>query len=427
MASPLTPDQTGSYLPPWYALPRAVPAGAHIAVLGAGLAGLLMAHRLRRDGFKVTLIDRRKSPMNEASGNPAAILEPVINRGHTPASRFYQQALVQALRFYSTLEPDIFIPCGLERRPSDAKDKHRLDAFFQAGQLPDDFIDQKEDGTLIFPSCGYLYPARLRETLMPQLEFHGEENIDRLIRNSRGWDLLDQAGKVRFTATAVVLTAPELVRLLPQSQGLPLQRVRGQISYFPATQNAPNRVISAQSYLTPPIVLPKEFLDPDQIDGSVHIAGASFERLPDKADITSQVTMQKVTMQEHDQNRKATARLLPDLANQPVLGGRAGIRYFTPDRLPLVGPVPVDDQYRAAYAGLHHGPRHRSFPPAAYHSHLYIFSGLGARGFLTAPLLSDYLAALIGGRPLPVPRPVIEALHPARFLIRNLKRHRQNR
>jgi tRNA 5-methylaminomethyl-2-thiouridine biosynthesis bifunctional protein len=47
---------------------------------------------------------------------------------------------------------------------------------------------------------------------------------------------------------------------------------------------------------------------------------------------------------------------------------------------------------------------------------------LGARGFMTAPLLAERLAAEITGEPQPLDRLLLRALHPARFLERRLRR-----
>ena len=49
--------------------------------------------------------------------------------------------------------------------------------------------------------------------------------------------------------------------------------------------------------------------------------------------------------------------------------------------------------------------------------------GLGARGFSTSLLLADLLAAQISGTPLPLARDLLEAVHPARFIVRALRKN----
>jgi tRNA 5-methylaminomethyl-2-thiouridine biosynthesis bifunctional protein len=53
---------------------------------------------------------------------------------------------------------------------------------------------------------------------------------------------------------------------------------------------------------------------------------------------------------------------------------------------------------------------------------LYILSGLGSRGLVTAPLCAAMLVAEMTGEISTVDHAIAEALHPARFFIRDLKR-----
>jgi tRNA 5-methylaminomethyl-2-thiouridine biosynthesis bifunctional protein len=53
---------------------------------------------------------------------------------------------------------------------------------------------------------------------------------------------------------------------------------------------------------------------------------------------------------------------------------------------------------------------------------LYIFGGLGARGFTLAPMLAESLASELCGEPPPLSRPTLDTIHPARFLLRSLKK-----
>jgi tRNA 5-methylaminomethyl-2-thiouridine biosynthesis bifunctional protein len=60
--------------------------------------------------------------------------------------------------------------------------------------------------------------------------------------------------------------------------------------------------------------------------------------------------------------------------------------------------------------------------PAPAHEGIYLIGGLGARGFTTAPILGERIASEICGEPAPLPQAVLDAIHPARFLHRALKR-----
>ena len=60
--------------------------------------------------------------------------------------------------------------------------------------------------------------------------------------------------------------------------------------------------------------------------------------------------------------------------------------------------------------------------PCPWLDGLYVNSGHGSRGLITAPLAGEALAAALHGDPAPLPGPLLEALHPNRFLLRAQKR-----
>ncbi len=60
--------------------------------------------------------------------------------------------------------------------------------------------------------------------------------------------------------------------------------------------------------------------------------------------------------------------------------------------------------------------------PCPWLEGLYVNSGHGSRGLITAPLAGELIAAWVDNAPLPVPRDVAEACHPNRFMLRELIR-----
>jgi tRNA 5-methylaminomethyl-2-thiouridine biosynthesis bifunctional protein len=106
-------------------------------------------------------------------------------------------------------------------------------------------------------------------------------------------------------------------------------------------------------------------------------------------------------------------------------GARAALRASTNDRMPIAGLAPDAHAWTQRFASLKDGraPSDMREPPPA-HEGLYVFGALGARGFLLAPILAERIASELCGEPQALDRGVIEAIHPARFLIRALKRGR---
>ena len=85
---------------------------------------------------------------------------------------------------------------------------------------------------------------------------------------------------------------------------------------------------------------------------------------------------------------------------------------MSPDRLPIVGPVPtalpVGSNTRLATLVRQPG--------------LWCVQGFGARGIVWSALMADLLVSQLEGEPLPLERDLVDALHPGRFLLRSARR-----
>ncbi|MCR6645722.1 MAG: hypothetical protein NVV62_15015 [Terricaulis sp.] len=139
--------------------------------------------------------------------------------------------------------------------------------------------------------------------------------------------------------------------------------------------------------------------------------GATFDHAPaDPADARAR-------------NLAALALLAPELAaglDVNSLNSRASQRATTPDRAPIAGLLPDETAWRARFAPLAHGAAAEG--PAPAHEGVYVLGGLGARGLTLAPLLAERIVSEMCGEPQMLSSQALEAIHPARFLVRALKR-----
>ena len=194
---------------------------------------------------------------------------------------------------------------------------------------------------------------------------------------------------------------------------LPIVAARGQSSRFAVSGNAVLKtVVTGKRYAIP--------------DGKSVIIGASFVR--DQTDT-------QIRRCEHEQNRTGLNTLIPTIDIDPeALSGFCAIRATTPDRFPVVGPMPQLSGYPENYARLSDGlPGHR-FPNASYYKGLYVISGFGSRGIVSTPycanLLADYLlgSADQNRKNSDEDSEILSSwsaqLHPGRFKVRDLRRTR---
>ncbi|WP_312391789.1 FAD-dependent 5-carboxymethylaminomethyl-2-thiouridine(34) oxidoreductase MnmC, partial [Pseudomonas sp.] len=212
------------------------------------------------------------------------------------------------------------------------------------------------------------------------------------------------------TAPVVVLAGAADVRAFAPCAELPLKRIRGQITRLPATaeSRALSTVVCAEGYVAP-------------VRDDEHTLGASFDFHSD--DLTP-------TVAEHQGNLELLEEISTDLGQRlqlasldpALLQGRAAFRCTSPDYLPIVGPIADAQGFNEAYAMLRKDARQLPAVDCPWLDGLYVNTGHGSRGLITAPLSGELLAAWICGEPLPVPRSVAEACHPNRFALRALIR-----
>ncbi len=357
--------------------------GSSIAIIGGGIAGLTTGLVLQERGYHVTIFERDHTPMNRASGNPAGILDPSLTNRESLEGQFYHTAMSRALDFYSSLGQQIFLSRGLLK-----------------------FARDSSDDTLCFPDLGVISPPKIRDILAKKLRIRNNINITHFTHTQK-WHLF-AGDKPQATADAIVICGGPLARDSSFANHLPLEAVRGQITYLNAEKNdnLPRKALCGKGYLTPPF---------DMNGGATIVSGASFSR--NDTDLS-------LRGDDHRENLENAEILWPGISKREITGGRCAIRAYSPDHMPICGPVADQEQYQAAYEMLKHGPKHQNFIPAPYVPNFYAVTGLGARGFLSAPLLGNLITALICGDPLPVTQAVYESLHPARFLIRALKKEK---
>jgi tRNA 5-methylaminomethyl-2-thiouridine biosynthesis bifunctional protein len=415
-------------LSPWFARPVAAPrTHGHVAIVGAGIAGCAVAAAMTRRGWTATLIDRSSGIAQGASGNPTGILMPRVTAAPNLDSRFS----LAAWRFLlQTLEDlaDAGVPvgrsrCGVLQLATDDGDAERLVAVAATGLLPESlmaYLSPREASDfagcaldrpgLLFPQAGIVEPPTLCSALAHNARRLLAADVFRFHRGPSGIELIDRDNRVRTIGDVVVIANGVDAVTFPFANWLPLSARRGQLTLAPPTAASEHLrcVLSYGGYVTP-------------THHGRHAIGATFDLVENPSD------SQRVIAEDHARNLADLARVAPSLMatiDDTFLEGRAGLRCVTPDHLPVVGPVPDQAAYLTDYAQLRHGQHWVHYPNATYQAGIYLLTGLGARGLTEAPLAAELLACHITGEPWPMERGLATALHPARFLVRDLKRLR---
>ncbi|MDE2432749.1 MAG: FAD-dependent 5-carboxymethylaminomethyl-2-thiouridine(34) oxidoreductase MnmC [Burkholderiales bacterium] len=434
----------GGYQPP------PAPQDRRALVIGAGLAGCAATWALCREGWQVTLVDRQPGMAQEASGNPGGMFHAVLHGEDGIHARAHRAA---ALQLVNAVAP--WIQSG--RLRGQIEGLLRLDKKFDfstaqelIGRLgiPAEYvrwIEQQEAreltgvsvpaGGWLFRQAGWLHPAGLAKLLLEEAERwsaqHGHAVSYQWAQTVRGitrkvnadgtpyWQIQTANAKTH-AAPYVVLANANGLNLLTEAMPdedrvakLPLTPIRGQITTM--TDEAINQK-------SPP---------------RIPIAGGGYAlRLSDRSILTGATTQHHdddpaIRAMDHRHNLAQAAALgvlktAPDLAEVERLSqadslqGRTGWRAATPDRLPLVGALPLspdrlkDAAPRTRMDQVRMIPRERT--PG---SGLFVIGGLGSRGITWSILASRLLVHWMSGTPCPVEADLRDALDPARFVARD--------
>jgi len=406
-------------------LPKYLPS--EITVLGAGIAGCCMANALARKGFNVTVIDACDGPAQEASGNAQAILYGKFSAQEDTFSKFNLSSYLYALRFYQQLAQQLpALPihlCGalqlawcdkeqlwqesladfLTQHPDIAREVTAAEASELAGiSLP--------YGGIFHGGAGWLHPAGICQHLLqhPRIRTRFSTDVSEIQYDDQQWRLLDEQKKCLHTTSQLVLACGHRTTQFSATRDLPLKRIRGQVSYVKPTavSRQLKTVLSGDGYLAPAC-------------GELQSLGASYT--PKQFELT-------INAAEHHSNLEQLGHHAPLLQQQwqaeSIKEGRAHFRSASPDYFPLCGPVPDRAVVMESHKALRKNANATINTAPTYLPGLYIFSNLGSRGMSYAPLCAEVLSAIISGEPAPLPRDIVGALDPVRFVLRDLIKNR---
>lgn len=415
-----------------------------IAIIGAGLAGLITAQALIKRGFKVDIYEAEK-PAAGGSGNKQGALYIKLAVDANPASRFYLAGLEYSRRWLETLDPEqkLWSPSGVLQLATNERETERQQRFLANQQLPKTLVtavDQVQAselagtktsaGGLFFSRAGWVKPKELCEYLttslshltLNKLTLYNNQAVTgltqvKLTNEEKTWQV--ETTKGSKTYQQVIICCAEAAKQFVPSQWLPVTSVRGQVSYLLLDQQAldkktlgkqaaPHTVVCGKGYVIPPA------------DNTLCF-GATFEK-NDNSLILNQA--------DQLQNQQELTAVLPSLlaevvTNQPAnqqLDGRVSFRCASPDYLPLVGCLPNIDKWQKNYASTQSSLAVSDFPNEWSHSGLWVNIGHGSRGLASIPLTSELIASQLVGEPAPFEQELVDCLNPARFILKDLKR-----
>ena len=344
---------------------------ANTVVIGGGIAGAALARAFRALGQTVTVVDDFAD--TAASGNAAALITPALDAGGGPRASLYAEAYARACKLYDATAEAV-IAKGAVQIEAAARDAARFDAvaaqdIFAPGSVARRSAEAVGErlgepplaGGLELADAAIVDPARVLDAWLGADLVRAE--VLAMESSLEGWRVGLRDGETLVAQTVVVAAGWATAALLPT---LGLTPVRGQASLAKGVACGMASAFGAYAVPTRDGVL----------FGATHDRG--------RTDVAIEAA-------DHERNLQALAERRPNLAaaaGASNLLGRASIRATTRDRMPVAGHVEPG---------------------------LFVLSGLGSRGFTTAPLLAEHVAALSLGVASPLARDLAALVDPHRF------------
>ncbi|WP_230655867.1 FAD-dependent 5-carboxymethylaminomethyl-2-thiouridine(34) oxidoreductase MnmC [Psychrobacter sp. I-STPA10] len=398
-----------------------------IAIIGAGISGLMTAWSLAQRGMAVTIFDKT-APLAGASGNPRALLAPKMTPIHHVAEHLHSIGYLYSGRLYRQFDHETPYPILIATAAVDLLHKANVN-IEQIADYPDEMATTLEEAqakqltglcqqplknNLYLPQAGLVNPYALAQFILahPLINFQQRHimAIHQLADNSiqlclQDSDLKDTDLKVainpdlsqetdnknnKISIDKVIIAAAYASHLL-DTRIFDCRKIRGQLSWFMPTTEQLNKLsklpLKYGGYCA--LFTPQQGddkLNPVVVDKPQFLLGASFVRNDTDTDIRHN---------EHQTNYDKLIAAIPELSDVDsdmaisAWQARVGIRAQTPDYHPIVGQL--DD------AG-----------------HIWTICAMGSKGFAFAPICAEALADNMTGQFPPLSTQMLNQISPQR-------------
>lgn len=423
-----------TFLPRWRERRQPPPVAAQWArrqavVIGAGLAGCAVAHRLAARGWQVTVLEREGGPARLTSAHHAAALHPHVSPDDSHLSRLTRAGHHYALAHWAALSAAGHAvgwhASGLLQAAMSEEEAALQRRTVEQLGFPPEIVrwvtpHEAQDacgaevtyGGWWFGLGGWVAPPAVCVSQLadaaPNVTTRWNCHVASLRRVEDAWQLHGPAGELLASVPVVILAnGGAALELLPRV-AMTLSPMAGRLTDIPAaliggnpaSAGWPRAVVSGNGYVLP-------------ADARGVRIGSTYETPP-------QVLS---PAEAHAENLTRIAALLPAwrarlaALDPAALEGYRGVRWVTHNRLPHIGSL-ADEAVALAQAERLRGAHLADLPRLPG---LYGLLGLASRGLTWAALGGELLASQIEGEPWPIERDLAGAVDPARELLHRLR------
>ncbi len=381
--------------------PLAKPKGKTALIIGAGVAGLATAGELAKNGFKVVIAEANGEVATNGSGNHCGALMPLVTKPGVNLGRMHLNAFLQAVRFYKATLPKSLIKFNgcIDYAFDDELIKRYGSWQTQSVEDIFKFDDSLKPYPGIFIKDGaYARPREICKFLSGGFEILFNHEYESMAHLQNGKiSVKFKNGKNLETDILVFCTGSKSSEIF-NGYDMQISSVRGQVTHLkPVLKNA--MPLSAKGYICPAVK-------------GVQVIGATYAR---------NEIYDTPKVEDNTKNLSDVSEFF-DITKATIIGSRVGYRSYSGDRFPIIGALHDEEFYKQNYKGLFWSKNKDNNPKASYEKNVFVNFAHGSRGLGTAILGANSIVDLVLDRPLCIERSLFHELHPARFLIRKLKK-----
>ncbi|EPV4929968.1 bifunctional tRNA (5-methylaminomethyl-2-thiouridine)(34)-methyltransferase MnmD/FAD-dependent 5-carboxymethylaminomethyl-2-thiouridine(34) oxidoreductase MnmC [Campylobacter upsaliensis] len=363
-----------------------------VAIIGAGISGALLAYELSLRGFEVEIFEKNATLYEGASSNESGILSSLILNPQSALGNFSLNAFVEASRFY--------------RQILDLKLKGVYE-FAYTLQMQQRFLTQKDNAYFqitqnkaFLDYGGHIYPKEILSSLFEKagVKIYFNHHFSHYERENETFNLIFKNASKRCKFGILIYALGADAKDFLHYEAMLLSRVRGQLTHLKPFFKT-EFPLSSKAYICPP-------------KSNLQVIGATYDRLN---------TNPKGQRKDDKENLEKIKEFLKGDEEIEILGSRVGFRSYSSDRFCIAGAAYDEEFYKQNYKAL---LWHKNKPQISPQNipNLYLSLAQGSRAFSSSVLCARYLCALINDEPLGFYADFIPHIHPARFLIRKLKK-----
>ncbi len=379
-------------------IPRKTNATA--LIIGGGLAGTSAAYALEKRGFGVTILEESEKLATKASGNIAGVMMPYLASIPDTRMRFslagfnYTKSLLTELELRKATG---VVRLVTSKRLAKLQEIEHICSLVDSNEASEILGIKTNTNGLFFKHGGIASPSEICNNFSQRAKIVANCSIVKIKQNKNSWTVISDTGE-KHSADILVLANSNQVVSFQETNWLPLEPVRGQVLHYPTNDylSKLKSVLCYDGYILP------------EINGN-HLIGATFEH----GNFSEKL--------ESDKQTELFTRLknyLPDLELDETkqYPGHVSFRSSTPDRMPVVGAVPISESFLEDYQTVKYQYLNLDFADSSWLPNLYVSVGHGSQGLLSCPIAGELIASLAAGDPLPLDKELVDLLNPARFL-----------